>query len=249
MSNLSVIPLKKAMAEAGFLISEGEGFLKHEFQMARDYLTNIGMGHIGDNFHEFEAELAKGAHALVSGVTHLVAKVEEKAKDRFDPETGKKIVEPPLNNSPLLNTDPIPGSTANTISVADLHAAHQAPPVAVAEQPGFSFEGQPVDTEEDEATEEAEQAAAAEKAAAEAAAVQAAEAQEAQAAIERQAAAEAQAKAEAEAAAAAEAKAKADAEAEKGAAVAAQQAADSQVQASTDPTHVESTANQTETKE
>jgi len=75
-------PLKNAMREAGFAVSEGEGFLLHEFTVVKDFLHVSGLiGVVGDEWHRF-AELTKGyvhkAAEKVEAVTHtLVTTLEQ----------------------------------------------------------------------------------------------------------------------------------------------------------------------------
>jgi hypothetical protein len=190
MSFLSVIPLKTAMVKVGFKLSEGEGFLTHEFQLARDYLASVGLSHIGDEFHTFEAEAAKGGHDLATGIKNLVKRVE------FD-VAGKPVQDSvTVNNSPLLVTNPTPGHTADTITIPALHAAQASAPTAIVAQTE-------IQKLEAEAKAEAEKVAAAVKAEADKVEAEAkAEAEKAAAAAEAEAkkvADDAKAKADAEA--------------------------------------------------
>jgi len=90
----SMNPLKKAMQAAGHVLSEGEGFLVHELQTARDWLHSIGMGHIGDDFHMFETEIAKPAfHGIAKAIGWVKDEVVAEAEKLKAEQDAKEAAE------------------------------------------------------------------------------------------------------------------------------------------------------------
>lgn len=82
-------PLKRAMIEAGHVLSEGEGFLLEEFSKVRDFLHHKGLLHIiGDQWHMFSHAIAQGPHSVVTAVKADVASVETKVEDTVKTEVA-----------------------------------------------------------------------------------------------------------------------------------------------------------------
>lgn len=79
--------LKADMRAAGHVLSEGEGFLIHEFHAVKSFLGSIGLGHIGDEFHRYEDELKKlvnGGHTEPNVGAQPGEEFVDHAKSLFD---------------------------------------------------------------------------------------------------------------------------------------------------------------------
>jgi hypothetical protein len=72
--------LKEAMVKSGHVLSEGEGFLISEFQLARDFLQSHGLSYIGDNFHLYEQEITQGLHKVLVSVRAEEQRIAAKIK-------------------------------------------------------------------------------------------------------------------------------------------------------------------------
>lgn len=101
-------PLKAAMTEAGILLSEGEGFLVHEFHVVRDFLHSKGMQHIGDEWHLFSHYIAQGAHSAWRFVQAEAPVVIHEVEHLYDELTGRKIDTVPATPAPVLVPAPTP---------------------------------------------------------------------------------------------------------------------------------------------
>src|SRR5438105_2733173 len=79
--------LKAAMRAAGHVLEEGEGFLIHEYHKVTGFLSSIGLGHIGTDFHRFDDELKKlenGGHNLLNVGAQAGEEFEDHARSLFD---------------------------------------------------------------------------------------------------------------------------------------------------------------------
>lgn len=136
----SITPLKNAMAKAGLVLSEGEGLLVHEFQIARDWLHSIGLGHLGDEFHMFATEIEKPINAGIADAIGYVKKEVKAFKAEVTtpapaPETPVVATPVPVAESPVAETPaaaPTPEPEPET-PVAEAPAPIAETPVPVQE--------------------------------------------------------------------------------------------------------------------
>jgi len=155
--------LKAAMTKAGHVLSEGEGFLIHEFGLVRSFLSSVGLQHIGDEWHRFEHAVAQGAHDLAPKLTaeaaHLAGLVKNGVETEVNALTGKVEAKVTSQSAVVVDTTEADAKKVADAAAADLAAETEAK--AKAEVAAAEAEAKKL---ADEAAAEAEAAAAAVKA-------------------------------------------------------------------------------------